>query len=87
MSASRDPRLDAHDERLLSLVAELGWQDLNIAPDPPDPSWRPDKSELESSDRKLLDDIERYGWHVVHVHPYEGRYPYWDFTHRSVLLV
>ena len=72
--------MDALDERLLALVEELGWQELDIAPDPPDPDWRPDRSELSDGDRKLLGDVERHGWHVVHVHPYAGRDPMWSFT-------
>jgi Domain of unknown function (DUF4262) len=42
-------------------------------------AWRPDKSELDATDRKLLADVEEYGWHCLHVHD-EGQLPYWSFS-------
>jgi uncharacterized protein DUF4262 len=39
----------------------------------------PDKTELDATDRKLLADVDEYGWHCMHVHD-EGRLPYWTFT-------
>ena len=42
-------------------------------------AWRPDKSQLDNMDEKLLADVERYGWHCLHVHD-EGQVPFWTFT-------
>jgi hypothetical protein len=42
-------------------------------------AWRPDKTRLDATDRKLLADVEEYGWHCRHIHD-EGRLPYWTFT-------
>lgn len=44
-----------------------------------DDAWRPDKSHLDATDRKLLADVEEYGWHCLHVHG-EGELPYWTFS-------
>lgn len=41
--------------------------------------WRPDKTELDATDRNLLADVEKYGWHCLHVHD-EGELPYWSFS-------
>jgi len=41
--------------------------------------WRPDKSTLDETDKKVLADFERYGWHCMHVHD-EGELPYWSFS-------
>ena len=72
--------LDEHDERLVALAGELGWDELGIEPEAPDPAWRPDRSALSARDRQVLDDVERHGWHAVHVRPWPGRDPAWTFT-------
>jgi hypothetical protein len=43
-----------------------------------DARW-PDGTEFDVSDRKLLADVEEYGWHCLHVHE-EGQLPYWSFS-------
>jgi hypothetical protein len=42
-------------------------------------AWRPDKTKLDATDRKVLADVEKHGWHCLHVHD-EGRLPYWSFS-------
>jgi len=42
-------------------------------------AWRPDKTKLDEADRKLLADVEEYGWHCLHIHD-EGQLPYWTFS-------
>jgi hypothetical protein len=47
-------------------------------------SWRgrllaTDKSELDEADRKLLADVDRYGWHCLHVHGGADA-PSWSFS-------
>ena len=78
MAEPRSP--DPHDARLLKLFDELGWQDLDFVPVAPDPLWRPDKSELDEVDRKVLDDVAEYGWHDLHIHPRPDDDPSWSFT-------
>jgi hypothetical protein len=41
--------------------------------------WRPDKTQLDTTDRKVLADVADYGWHCMHVHD-EGQLPYWSFS-------
>ena len=40
---------------------------------------RPDKAKLDATDRRLLADVEKYGWHCLHVHE-EAQLPYWSFS-------
>jgi hypothetical protein len=42
-------------------------------------AWRPDKSRLDDTDRKVLADVEQYGWHCLHIHD-DGQVPFWTFT-------
>jgi Domain of unknown function (DUF4262) len=42
-------------------------------------AWRPDKTRLDATDRKLLSDVEQYGWHCLHIHD-EDQLPFWSFT-------
>ncbi|MDQ3671215.1 MAG: DUF4262 domain-containing protein [Actinomycetota bacterium] len=42
------------------------------------PGW-PDKSKLDDADRKLLADVEQYGWHCLHVGD-DGQLPCWSFS-------
>jgi len=41
--------------------------------------WKPDKSQLDEADKKLLADVERYGWHCLHVHD-RDTIPHWSFS-------
>ena len=44
--------------------------------------WKPDKSQLDEADKKLLADVERYGWHCLHIRGLVGEstLPYWSFS-------
>ena len=45
-------------------------------------AWHPDKTNLDATDRKVLADVDEYGWHCLHIHD-KDQLPYWAFSSAS----
>ncbi len=78
MADDDPPALDAQDEQTIALIERRGWQAHDLLPATADPTWRPDKTNIDASDQKLLGDVRDFGWHHLHIHPDAGLR--WSFS-------